>query len=152
MITINPDDLTSDATRSLISYHLVAMRESSPPGQAFALDLSGWREPGLALWSAWDGDDILGIGGLKALTEKSGELKSMRTAPAHLRKGVGQAILEHLISEARRRDYQRLSLETGSGAVFEPAIALYRKRGFTTGDAFSNYVSSAFNQFMHLDL
>ena len=76
----------------------------------------------------------------------------MRTAPGHLRRGIGQAILDHLICEARRRGYQRLSLETGSGAMFEPALALYRKRGFTIGEAFADYTPGGFNQFMHLDL
>ena len=76
----------------------------------------------------------------------------MRTADAHLRTGVGAAILEHIIGEATKRGYARLSLETGSGAAFEPALTLYRKRGFVNGAAFSDYETSAFNQFLHLEL
>jgi putative acetyltransferase len=76
----------------------------------------------------------------------------MRTADAHLRKGVAAAILEHIIAEARKRAYTRLSLETGAGLAFEPALALYRKRGFTNGGAFGDYEQSPFNQFLHLDL
>ena len=76
----------------------------------------------------------------------------MRTDPAHLRKGVGAAMLEHLIGIARERGYRRISLETGSGPAFEAALALYRKRGFVDGEAFADYTESAFNQFLHLDL
>jgi putative acetyltransferase len=54
--------------------------------------------------------------------------------------------------EARRRGYARLSLETGSGPAFEPALELYRKYGFTEGDAFDDYEKSPFNRFLHLDL
>jgi putative acetyltransferase len=76
----------------------------------------------------------------------------MRTADAHLRKGVGAAILEHILAEARRRGYARLSLETGSGPAFEPASRLYRKFGFVDGEAFGGYEQSRFNRFLHLDL
>ena len=78
--------------------------------------------------------------------------KSMRTSDAHLRKGVASRILDHIIVEARRRGYTRLSLETGSGPAFEPALTLYRQRGFTEGGAFGGYEKSPFNRFMHLDL
>jgi putative acetyltransferase len=76
----------------------------------------------------------------------------MRTHPDHLRKGAGRALLEHIIAEARARGVSRLSLETGSGEAFDPALALYRARGFENGEAFAGYVPSAFNQFLHLDL
>ena len=76
----------------------------------------------------------------------------MRTESRHLRKGVGLAILNHIIDEARQRGYRRLSLETGSGAEFEAALSLYRKRGFSNGEPFGDYVASDFNQFLHLEL
>jgi putative acetyltransferase len=118
----------------------------------FALDLSGLQQPNVTVWSAWEGEAIAGIGALKLLNGGIGEVKSMRTHPAHLRKGVAAAILEHIIREARTRRCSRLSLETGSGASFEPALALYRKRGFVDGGAFGDYVKSPFNQFLHLQL
>ena len=74
----------------------------------------------------------------------------MRTHPDHLRQGVGAAILEHIITEARAQGFRRLSLETGQGPAFEPALALYRRRGFVDGEAFADYVRSPFNQFLHL--
>lgn len=98
------------------------------------------------------GEDICGIGALKQFDATSGEIKSMRTHPDYLRRGVAAALLEHIIGEARARGLQRLSLETGSGDAFEPALALYRRRGFVNGEAFSDYEKSDFNQFLHLAL
>ena len=100
----------------------------------------------------WEGEDLLGFGALKELDSSSGEIKSMRTADLHLRKGVAATILDHIIAEARKRGDTRLSLETGSGPPLEPALALYRKRGFTNGGAFGSYAKSPFNQFLHLGL
>jgi putative acetyltransferase len=152
MLTIRPDDLSSEPTRGLLALHLASMHASSPPGAVFALDRSGLLVPTVTVWTAWDGSVIAGIGALKALDATTGEIKSMRTHPDHLRKGVAAALLEHIIGVARSRGYTRLSLETGSGAAFEPALALYRKRGFVDGDAFGDYVRSDFNQFLHLEL
>lgn len=152
MLTIRQDDLTHPQTRALVEFHQRGMAATSPPEHCFALDVSGLQGPGVTLWSAWDGDAIAGIGALKLLGGGGAELKSMRTHPDHLRKGVGAAVLEHIIGEARRRGVTRLSLETGSGEAFEPALELYRRRGFVSGAAFADYVGSDFNQFMHMDL
>lgn len=146
------DDLSSDATRELLRFHLAGMHSSSPPGHSFALDLSGLQTPDIAVWSAWEGDRIAAIGALKALPDGTGEVKSMRTHPDFLRRGAAGAILETIIAEATARGYRRLSLETGSGADFEPALAFYRRRGFVNGEAFADYVPSDFNQFLHLGL
>jgi putative acetyltransferase len=104
------------------------------------------------LWSAWSGKEIAGVGALKDLGDGVGELKSIRTHPTIVRQGVGAAILEHIIDGARARGMKQLSLETGSGPAFEPALALYRRRGFVEGDTFANYERSDFNQFLHLVL
>jgi putative acetyltransferase len=152
MLTIRQDDLGDARTVRLVALHLSGMAGNSPPGHSFALDLSGLKAPGVTLWSAWRGEAIAGIGALKDLGGGEGELKSMRTHPDHLRKGVGAAILEHIIGEARRRGMTRLSLETGSGEAFEPALELYRRRGFVACGAFADYVASPFNQFLRLEL
>ena len=151
-LTIRDDDLSGEATRGLLALHLAGMHASSPPGSVFALDLSGLQVPAVTVWTAWQGDAIAGIGALKALGNDTGEIKSMRTHPDHLRKGVASALLDHIIEVARSRGYSRLSLETGSGPAFEAALALYRNRGFVDGDAFGDYVRSDFNQFLHLQL
>jgi putative acetyltransferase len=152
MLDIREDDLSGEPTRRLLALHLAGMHESSPPGHVFALDLSGLQAPNVTVWSAWDGSALAGIAALRELADGTGELKSMRTHPDHLRKGVATALLEHIIGEARRRGLRRISLETGSGPAFEPALALYRKRGFVDGEAFAEYRRSEFNQFLHLAL
>jgi putative acetyltransferase len=148
---IREDDLSGEATRALLALHLSGMHANSPPGHVFVLDLSGLQAPGVAVWTAWEADEVAGIAALKDLRGGAGEIKSMRTHPGHLRKGVAAALLDHIIAEARRRGMRRLSLETGRGPAFEPALALYRSRGFADGEAFGEYVRSGFNQFLHLD-
>lgn len=128
------------------------MIDNSPPGSVYALDLSGLQTPDISFYTAWDGNSLMGMGALKQIDATTGEIKSMRTSEAHLRKGVATAVLSHLIAEARRRRYTRLSLETGSGEIFEPALVLYRRFGFEGGDAFDQYEKSEFNQFLHLNL
>jgi putative acetyltransferase len=118
----------------------------------FALDLAGLGSPAVTAWTAWIGEQVAGIGALKDLGDGSGELKSMRTHPAFLRRGVAAALLEHIIAQARARKMRRLSLETGSGPAFDPALSLYRRRGFVDGEPFAQYERSAFNQFLHLTL
>ena len=152
MFEIREDDLSGEATRALLALHLAGMHANSPPGSVFALDLSGLRVPEVTVWTVWQGDEVVAVGALRDLGDGGGELKSMRTHPDHLRKGAGALLLDHMIAEAEARGWKRLSLETGSGPAFDPALSLYRKRGFTDGEAFSNYERSAFNQFLHLRL
>ena len=128
------------------------MHSASPPGHVFALDLSGLTAPDVTAWSAWDGEGIAGIAALRLLGDGGGELKSMRTHPEHLRRGVAAALLDHIIAAARTQGLRRLSLETGSGPDFEPALALYLRRGFAEGEAFGEYRATAFNRFFHLAL
>ncbi|MBO9668957.1 MAG: GNAT family N-acetyltransferase [Sphingobium sp.] len=149
------DDLTGATTRALLTFHHQAMHAVSPPGTAFALDLSGLQQPGITVWTVRDGEAVLGIGALKVLPDGTGEVKSMRTDPDHLRKGVARFMLEHIIAEAKARGLSRLSLETGTGPDFEAALTLYRRRGFIEGEAFGDYTAvadSGFNRFFHLDL
>jgi putative acetyltransferase len=149
---IRADDLSSPAARDLVRLHLEGMHAHSPPGSVFALDFTGLRAPGVTVWTVWSGTQIAGMGALKDLGDGTGEVKSMRTHPDFLRRGVAAALLGHMIAVARARGMVRLSLETGSGAHFEPALSLYRRRGFFDGEAFGEYRRSAFNQFLHLAL
>tara|TARA_R110002051_G_scaffold284948_1_gene347134 strand:- start:421 stop:885 length:465 start_codon:yes stop_codon:yes gene_type:complete len=150
-LTIRVDDLSHPQTRALLALHLNAMQAHSPPGRVHALDLSGLQGPQITVFSVWRDEAIAGLGALKTLADGRGELKSMRTHPDHLRRGVAAALLEHIIDEARRRGLTGLSLETGSGDAFDPALALYRRRGFRSGPAFGGYSASDFNQFLHLE-
>ena len=152
LFDIRADDLSGEPVRALLALHLSGMHASSPAGHVFALDLSGLQTPDITVWAVWDGDTLAGIGALKVMEGGVGEIISMRTAPGHLRRGVAAALLTHIIAQARQRGLHRLSLETGSGEAFEPALALYRKHGFANGAAFGDYVASDFNQFLHLEL
>ena len=149
---IKPGDFDDPQIRDLLRQHLQGMAETSPPGHSFALDLSGLQRPDVTFLSVWDGETLLAIGAMKELAADHGELKSMRTRMDSLRRGAATAMLMALLDLARQRGYRRVSLETGSGEAFEPALALYRKHGFRNGDAFADYVGSDFNQFLHLDL
>lgn len=152
MFAIRPDDLTDPQTRALLALHLNGMQADSPPDAVFALDLSGLESADIDRWTLWDGAAVAGVGALRALSADQGEVKSMRTHPDHLRKGVGKALLRHIIAAARDRGMKRLSLETGRGAAFEPALALYRAHGFTDGEAFGDYTPNGFSQYLHLTL
>jgi putative acetyltransferase len=152
MFDIREDDLSSAATRALVALHLQGMRANTPPEAVYALDVSGLTAPGVTVWTVWDRDAVVAMGALKRLGDSTGEVKSMRTHPDHLRRGAAAQLLDHIIDEAKARGLKRLSLETGRGPAFDAALALYRKRGFVNGAMFSDYVASAFNQFLHLEL
>lgn len=145
-------DLEDAQVQDLIAFHQRAMVDGSPPGLSFALDLSGLQDDAVTVWAAYAGNRVAAIGALKQLDDKSGEIKSMRTHPDFLRQGIAAALLETIIAHARTQGLARLSLETGSGPAFEPALALYRRRGFTNGPAFADYVLTDFNQCLHLTL
>jgi putative acetyltransferase len=152
MFQIRIDDLSGSPTRSLLALHLAGMQANSPAGSVFALDLAGLQVPEVTVWTAWHAERVAGVGALKQWSGVFGEVKSMRTHPDFLRQGVAKALLDCIITDARARKLTRLSLETGSGPTFDPALALYRKRGFIDGEAFADYRKSAFNQFLHLTL
>lgn len=146
---VRRDDLSGQAARDLIELHLRAMHAQSPPDAVFALDLSGLQRPDVEVWSAWIDGRIAGVGALRRLSPTQGEIKSMRTHPDFVRRGVADAVLTALVARASELGLQRLSLETGSGPAFDPAIAFYKARGFEPGEAFGDYTKSAFNQFFH---
>ena len=145
---IRVDDLTGPEIRELLEEHLRNMYELSPPESVHALDLAALRRPEITFWTAWEGGALLGCGALKELDSAHGEVKSMRTASTHRREGVGRAMLEHIIAEARARNYVRLSLETGSMAAFLPARRLYESFGFTRCAPFADYTDDPNSAFM----
>src|SRR5205814_8377599 len=112
----------------------------------------GLRRPEITFWTVWESGELLGCGALKELDATHGEIKSMRTAAAHLRKGVARSMLAHILAEARRRGYRRLSLETGSAEAFLPARRLYETFGFDYCGPFDSYVEDPFSVFMTLEL
>jgi len=139
MLHIRQDDLTSPEIIALLHEHLRCMAEVSPPESRHALNLDGLRQPGITLWTIWHGSELAGCGALKELDGTHGELKSMRTAYAYQRQGIAARLLQHLIDEAKRRGYRRLSLETGAMDYFAPARKLYASFGFELCGPFGSY-------------
>ena len=146
------DDLSGPEVSNLIGEHLRNMHQLSPPESIHALGLEKLRQPDITFWTVWEGAELLGCGALKELDASHGEIKSMRTAAAHLRKGVASVMLRHILDEAKRRGYRRLSLETGSGEAFEPARQLYRRFGFAECGPFGHYVLDPNSAFMTMGL
>ncbi|MCW1984537.1 UNVERIFIED_ORG: putative acetyltransferase [Sphingomonas sp. R1F5B] len=151
-VTIREDDLSGAAIQALVALHLGGMHAHSPACKVHALPLDALRAPGVTFFSAWVGDDLAGMGALKMLAGDHGELKSMRVAPQWLGQGIGKAMLRHLLATAWAMGMARVSLETGRGAAFEPAIALYRAHGFVPCAAFADYVVDDFSQCLTLAL
>ena len=149
---IEIDDLTRPEIHALLNEHLQSMYALSPPESVHALDLDKLRQPDITFWSVWDGAVLLGCGALKALDAKHGEVKSMRTPNAQRGRGAGRAVLAHIIAVARSRGYERLSLETGTVAAFEPALRLYASFGFEHCEPFGDYVEDPHSVFMSLRL
>ncbi|WP_121118980.1 GNAT family N-acetyltransferase [Croceibacterium ferulae] len=149
---IVPDDLTGSAVVALLRFHLDEMHRWSPPGSVHAMPVERLRQPDVSFYSAWDGDTLAAVGALRQLDERRGELKSMRADPAWRGRGAGQAILLHLLAEARGRGLTWLGLETGRTEPFHPAVALYRKHGFTSCEPFGDYVADDFSQCLELVL
>ena len=147
-IEVRVDDLSSPAVQALVAEHLTGMHGNSPPGHVHALAIDGLRAPDVTFWTAWCDGELCGCGALKALTAHSGEVKSMRSRPPFLRRGVGQAVLDAIVGAARERAYRRIYLETGTGEAFAAAHALYLRNGFEWCGAFGQYVATEFNVFM----
>ena len=136
---IRIDDLRGADIRALLEDHLAEMHRNSPPESVHALDLDALRKPDVTFWTAWSGRALMGCAALKELEPTHGEVKSMRTAPAFRRQGVGKAMLTQIIREAEARRYHRLSLETGSMEAFLPARELYESFGFSYCPPFGDY-------------
>lgn len=149
---IRTGHLDHPKVQALLAAHRRHMVEITPPESTHALEPDGLRAPEITFWTAWDGDDLLGCGAMKALGEGSGEIKSMRTPDAHRGRGVGRRILDAIIDEARDRRYDTLYLETGVMPAFEPARRLYERAGFVTCGPFADYVLDPNTVFMRLDL
>lgn len=150
MLEIRVDDLTGQQIICLLQEHLENMYEITPPESVHALDLEALRSPDITFWTAWEGNELLGCGALKELDASSGEVKSMRTAKVHRRKGIASKILEHIIQEARQRGYCCLNLETGAEIFpeFAPARALYTRYGFEYREPFAEYIDDPNSVFM----
>jgi len=151
-VEIREGELDDPQVIALLEVHAGGMLANSPPGTTHFLDLSKLKTPDITFLSAWEGDTLLGIGAVKQLDGASGEIKSMRTAESALGRGVGTAILRHIIGLAQGRGYTALKLETGTGEAFDAAHALYARHGFAPSVPFADYEATDFNRFFALPL
>lgn len=146
------DDLCGLEIQALLREHFADMHTHSPADSCHVLELDELRGPRITVWSAWIDDTLAGCGALQELDVTHGEIKSMRTADAFLRRGVAASVLEHLLGAARARGYRRLSLETGAPEHFLPARRLYERYGFAECPPFADYVPDPFSVFMTREL
>jgi putative acetyltransferase len=151
-LEIRIDDLRSKEVIELLQEHLDSMAPTAPAESRHALDLEGLRSPDVIFWSIWDGYELAGFGAIKHLSDEHAEIKSMKTASSHLRKGVASALLCHIIQEARDRGYSQLSLETGSMDFFTAARNLYTSFGFIPCQPFDKYKPDPNSVFMTMQL
>ncbi len=149
---VKVDDLRGSEIAALLNEHLQDMNAVSPPESKHALDLEGLRQPDITFWTVWEGEQLAGCGALKELSAEHGEIKAMRTAAGFRHRGMAAKLLHHIIEEAQRRGYQRLSLETGSMDFFEPARRLYASFGFEPCAPFADYREDPNSVFMTKDL
>jgi putative acetyltransferase len=145
---IRVDDLSGPEIIRLLHEHLQSVALHSPPESVHALGLEALRNPDITFWSVWQDSELMGCGAIKELDSRHGEIKSMRTVSLHLRKGVAAGLMHHILEEAERRSYERLSLETGSMDAFAPARSLYASFGFEPCGPFANYVEDPHSVFM----
>ena len=151
-VSIVLDDLTNSKVVAFLDDHLQHMIKVSPPGCVHALDIEALKKPEITFWSVWERSQLVCCGALKELNSREAELKSMRTAPSHLGRGIASHLLEYVLSEAKRRGYHRISLETGSYDAFKPARNLYEKFGFKYCEPFSGYSKNLNSVFMTVEL
>ncbi|MEO0407869.1 MAG: GNAT family N-acetyltransferase [Cyanobacteria bacterium P01_A01_bin.135] len=149
---IHLDDLQGPEIANLLKEHRRDALQHSPPESVHTLDINGLRSPDITFWSVWQGESLMGCGALRELDPSHGEVKSMRTASAHRRQGVAALMLSHILQEAKRRGYKRVSLETGSMDAFAPARSLYARFGFKYCGPYGEYGEDPYSSFMTLEL
>ena len=123
----------------LLNKHFVELRAASPEGSAHVLDIPGLQISSIKFWSLWNNDLLMGCGALKFLDNQHGEFKSIRIHDNFRNKGNGINVVNHLITEAKKLDIVRLSIETGAGEFFKPARKLFKQSGFKPCNPFAHY-------------
>ena len=140
-------ELDQEDVRALLAQHFAEMRAGSPPSACHVLPADGLKDPAIRFFTLRENGALLGCGALKRLGAGHGEIKSMRTADAALGRGVGKAMLDHIVAGARSEGMTRLSLETGSTEQFAAANRLYEKEGFERTGPFGGYAGTSFTRF-----
>ena len=149
---ISIDDPRAADVRALLERHLAFANLHSPPEDVHALDVAGLLDPAITFYSFRLNGELLAVGALRRLDEEHAELKSMHTTEEARGRGIGRAMLDHLLGVARERGFRRVSLETGSMAAFAPARDMYTKAGFTECAPFGDYFLTPNSTCMTLSL
>jgi putative acetyltransferase len=148
VMNINIDNIERTEVISLLKDHHQDMLNHSPVESVHALDLTALKNSDITFWTAWIDDDLAGCGALKMINQQHAEIKSMRTAKNHLRRGVAASLLKHILDYAVLQGYLKVSLETGSMKIFEPAHQLYQSFGFKECKPFADYKTDTYSLFM----
>lgn len=151
-VEIGVDDPNAADVQELLRRHLEFARANTPPEDVHALDVGQLVDPAVTFYSYRRDGELLAVGALKQIDGRHAELKSMHTAAAARRGGIGRAMVEHLIGVARDHGFSRVSLETGSTQAFAPARLLYAEAGFTPCGPFGDYPTDRGNTFMTMAL
>ena len=141
------DDPRKPEVRAILERHLAFCLSETPPEHSFALNVDGLLDPAVTFISYRDGDTLLGVAAIKELDPEHAEIKSMHTAAEARGRGVGRALLGHLLDAAAERGYRRVSLETGTTPGFAAARALYESAGFAPSGPFGGYPVTGDNCF-----
>lgn len=152
VLHISPADFSNADLVSFLSAHLDEMAPTAPAESRHALDVDALRAPGVRLWVAHDDGVLVGTVALASAGPGHEELKSMRADPTRRGAGIGRALLQFAVSDARKRGIRRLSLETGSMDFFAPARSLYRTAGFVECAPFGAYKPDPNSVFMTLEV
>lgn len=145
--TIHEGQLDHDDVRALLAQHFAEMRAGSPPAACHVLPVDDLKVSEIRFFTLRDNSVLLGCGALKRLDPGHAEIKSMRKADSALGRGVGKALLDHIVGVAREEGISRLSLETGSTEQFAAASRLYEREGFERCGPFGDYADTPFTRF-----
>ena len=149
---VRPDSPENPKVRRLLEAHLAFAAETSPPEHVHALEIPQLIEDHVSFYSIRVDGQVLGVGAIQEIDPDHGELKSIHTAEAARGRGIGRAMVDHLLQVARSQGYTRVSLETGSMEEFRPSRILYEKMGFEVCPPFGKYWENEYSTCMTLEL
>lgn len=159
-VTLLRDDPAKSDVMSLLAQNRDLLYPGLGAGAA-GLTPPYLKHPSVSFWTVRENGTLLGCGALKELTPPvpgsgttglCGEITSMRTAAYARGLGVGQVLLQQIISNASARGYACLLLETGTQDFFASSRRLYQRHGFVDCRPFGTYRADPGSIFMRLDL
>lgn len=151
-ITIRKESPLGADLTLLMERHTADMHADTPPESIHMMDASQLAIPEVSFFVMRDGQKPVGMGAFKLFEDGHAEIKSMHVLHEVRGRGLSRRMLDHLIAEARTAGIRKLSLETGSQAMFAPARGLYLKAGFVECAPFADYTLDPNSVFMTRDL